>query len=356
MKILKIPLRIITLVTVFFTLVAYVSSWTRPQTMAYVQFVGMAYPWLFLCNLILIAIWLRLKNRYWIIPLATILIGWSHFVRFVGFSIFDGNSNGVPIKVMTYNIDNFSYCIDKDMPAAHTQAFEDFIRKENPDVLCLQEAFITSAEYQTRLKRFPTLVSYPYYYHPAERAMVIFSKYPAVQFDKIMLAEQKNETANGAIYADLNVNGKIVRLINTHLQSNSIRVTADAVLNRQTLRDEGKQKATRNMFSRIARMSYLRAQQAEGLRAFIKTSPYPIIVAGDFNDTPQSYTYAQVSDGLQDAFAKRGLGLGVTYDRKIPGLRIDYILTSPKFDIISHRIWSKPFSDHYAVMAKIGIK
>jgi endonuclease/exonuclease/phosphatase (EEP) superfamily protein YafD len=49
-----------------------------------------------------------------------------------------------------------------------------------------------------------------------------------------------------------------------------------------------------------------RGAQADILHQKITESPYPVIVCGDFNDVPNSYTYFKVRDDLQDAFLKKG--------------------------------------------------
>jgi endonuclease/exonuclease/phosphatase family metal-dependent hydrolase len=356
MNLFRTALRISNLILILLTFIAYLSSWTKPQEMWYIQFVGMAYPWLLFCNIILIIIWLRLKTRYYLFSLATILLGWSHFSHFVGWSILNGSTDGFRLKVLTYNIDNFSYFLKSQDFEKRYAAFEKFITKENPDLICLQESFITTPEYSNRIKKFPCLAAYPYIVHPVEKGIVIFSKIPPLQQGKIQLSEDRNETANGANFADFNINSKPIRLIITHLQSNSVTERTAAIINNPNLRDEETQETAKSVIRGIRNMSYFRAKQSEQIKAFIKKSPYPVIVAGDFNDTPQSYTYAQISEGLQDAFAEKGFGLGITYGGKIPALRIDYILVSPKLKVLSHRIPSQPFSDHYPVVAEIGVE
>jgi endonuclease/exonuclease/phosphatase family metal-dependent hydrolase len=323
--------------------------------MWYLQFVGMLYPWLLLCHIIFILSWLRLRKRYFLFSLATILLGWTHFTHFVGWSIFDGSTDGVRLKIMTCNIDNFVHFYDKKEGAKNIADFEKFIKTENPDIICLQESFITTAEYSTRLKKFPCLLAYPYILHPVEKGIVILAKIAPTRHGKITLHEDKNETANGANFADFSIQNKSIRLIVTHLQSNSVRERTEGIVDAPTLRDKETQSTIKNIIRRVRDMSYFRAKQAEGIKTFIKQSPYPVIVAGDFNDTPQSYTYAQIADGLQDAFTKKGFGLGITYGGVIPALRIDYVLASPKLNILSHSIHKKDYSDHYPVIAEIGI-
>ncbi len=356
MKGFRYLLRIANLLLILLTFVAYLSSWTRPQEMWYVQFIGMAYPWLLLCHIILIIIWLRLSTKYYLLSIATIILGWSHFSHFVGWSIFNGSTDGFRLKIMTYNIDNFTYLLKGQDLEKRNAAFEKFIKKENPDIICLQESFITTPEYHTRIKKIPCLAAYPHTIHPVEKGMVIFSKIAPIEQGKIPLAEERNETANGANYADFNINSKPIRLIITHLQSNSITERTAAIIESHNIRDQDTKENAKDIIRSVRDMSYFRAKQGEGINAFIKKSPYPIIVAGDFNDTPQSYTYAKISENLQDAFAQKGFGLGITYGGKIPALRIDYILVSPKLKVLSHRIPKQPFSDHYPVVAEIGVE
>ncbi|MBK6641784.1 MAG: hypothetical protein IPG39_11360 [Bacteroidetes bacterium] len=89
--------------------------------------------------------------------------------------------------------------------------------------------------------------------------------------------------------------------------------------------DEETVARTRNILKRLKKAFIKRAAQADMISKHIGTSPYPVIVCGDFNDTSLSYTYKTISAGLLDAFRESGSGMGSTYTGPIPGLRIDYI-------------------------------
>ena len=84
----------------------------------------------------------------------------------------------------------------------------------------------------------------------------------------------------------------------------------------------------------------------------MNNSPYKVIVCGDFNDTPQSYTYNLLSENLNDSFKTKGVGFGTTYAGSIPALRIDYILTHEKIKVQSHKILKENYSDHFPVICK----
>ncbi|MEM8906288.1 MAG: endonuclease/exonuclease/phosphatase family protein, partial [Bacteroidota bacterium] len=92
-----------------------------------------------------------------------------------------------------------------------------------------------------------------------------------------------------------------------------------------------------------------RAQQAHLVAEHVRNSPYPVMICGDFNETPLSYVYRILSAPLQDAFKQKGSGLGTTYAGKIPALRIDYILADRRLKILDHQILYKSYSDHYPV-------
>jgi endonuclease/exonuclease/phosphatase family metal-dependent hydrolase len=94
-----------------------------------------------------------------------------------------------------------------------------------------------------------------------------------------------------------------------------------------------------------------RAQQSELLKGQINLSKYPVIVAGDFNDTPVSYSYTRIRKGLNDAFVSSGYGAGFTYRGNYPANRIDYILYDDALECKYFDIMKVRYSDHYPVAA-----
>jgi endonuclease/exonuclease/phosphatase (EEP) superfamily protein YafD len=72
---------------------------------------------------------------------------------------------------------------------------------------------------------------------------------------------------------------------------------------------------------------------------------------------PGSYVYQEVKGGLKDAFVSKGLGLGRTYRKIFPTLRIDYILYNP--DLLICKGYISPdvsLSDHNPVIATFSVK
>jgi endonuclease/exonuclease/phosphatase family metal-dependent hydrolase len=78
-------------------------------------------------------------------------------------------------------------------------------------------------------------------------------------------------------------------------------------------------------------------------------SPYPIMLCGDFNDVPASYTYQSLSKGFTDSFKQFYIGMGGTFPRFFPALRIDYILFQEPLQCTHFALFRNNLSDHYPV-------
>ena len=91
-------------------------------------------------------------------------------------------------------------------------------------------------------------------------------------------------------------------------------------------------------------------------RAHKETAKY-MIVCGDFNDTPLSYSHHVFNRFMTDAYAKSGVGMGITYHEHRLYYRIDHIFCSrnitPLYTWID-RIQKD--SDHYPVISKIRLE
>jgi len=98
-----------------------------------------------------------------------------------------------------------------------------------------------------------------------------------------------------------------------------------------------------------------RGKQADKLTIHAKGSPHPVVITGDFNDTPNSYTYEVIGKERKDAFLEAGKGLGFTYAGPIPGLRIDYIFTDEDIKVSNFETLKKGKSDHYPISCYVEL-
>ena len=82
-------------------------------------------------------------------------------------------------------------------------------------------------------------------------------------------------------------------------------------------------------------------------------SHYPIILCGDFNDVPYSYTYHTLLSNLVDGFKEGGDGFMYTYRGMRGVFRIDYIFNDPSMQCVKYYTVEKNYSDHLPVFSKI---
>ena len=156
------------------------------------------------------------------------------------------------------------------------------------------------------------------------------------------------------IHADIKLNDDTIRVYSTHLQSLQLKKTDYENINELTKGDRVIDNS-RSIFSKLSRGSALRSTQAEVIKMLVKDSPYPVLFAGDLNDVPNSYTYFTVKGNMQDAFLKKGFGMGRTFTGLAPTLRIDYIFADKDFKIIQFNRLVKNLSDHYMLVADVKL-
>ncbi|MEO1515683.1 MAG: endonuclease/exonuclease/phosphatase family protein [Bacteroidota bacterium] len=331
---------------ILLTFVAYLAPYVNPEAFWPISFFGMAYPWLLLANVLVLVGWLVLRKRYFLLPLGCILMGWSHLTGFIGLSWSGGTEQGV--SVMTYNIQYLSYAwADKGAnKSAREKQFIQFLKGNRPDVLCLQECNKYSLELIAKQ------LGYRNIHRVDTKGTAILSDFPLKDKGHVEFGTR----TNSCLWADVLIDGKSLRVYSIHLQSNRVSTQADKVLNEGNIQEKETWKTIGGMISNVKEAGKRRARQALQVARHVAVSKKPVVVCGDFNDTPQSYTYRLISKHLQDAFRKKGAGLGTTYAGDIPALRIDYILADERLDILDCDLINVPFSDHYPVRSHIKWK
>ena len=152
------------------------------------------------------------------------------------------------------------------------------------------------------------------------------------------------------IFTDLLINSDTIRVYNCHLQSYRLREAEINTIDSIDFNNHPKTKEKLMVLSLKFKEALIkRAEQAATLREHLNKSPYPVIVCGDFNDTPVSFTYRTVKGDLEDSFTQSGKGTANTYHGKLPSFRIDYILYSPIFISFNFKVSSINHSDHFPI-------
>ncbi len=214
----------------------------------------------------------------------------------------------------------------------------DFIKETSPQVLCVQE-------YHPNNHIDFSFFKYKYENLSGKKitnGQVIFSQYPIINSGSVEFPD----TPNNAIFADV-VKGKdTLRIYNIHLESMRIDTKAENL----------KKEDSERLLKRVGKTFEMQQFQAELFLMHKKQCPYKMIICGDFNNSAFSYVYRTIKDDLNDAFKEAGNGFGRTYDFKFFPARIDFILSDEAFAVNGFKTFSTHNSDHFPIMATLGLE
>ncbi len=343
------------MISALFLGLSYVSPFISPQDFWPFAFIGLAYYYLLLVNLGFMLLWLFLRRRNALVSLITILLGWNHLGHLVRLNFNSSPAETGTIKVLSWNVRLFDLYNWSKNKQTRNKIFA-FLKNEKADILCLQE-FYESPEHFPVLDTLRSLqqAGHVHTAYTLEKqgqyfGIATFSVYPIVNKGFIDFNERTN---NSCIYTDILKEKDTIRIYNLHLQSNTLNQEDIDFLEHLGKDEVNEIEGSGKIFEKLKQGFIKRAAQAEIVADHISRSPYPVIVCGDMNDSPFSYTYSTVSSGLTDCFESCGSGVGRTYNGKFPSFRIDYILHSEKFEAVEFQTIPVDLSDHYPVTCKV---
>ena len=339
-------------------LLSYFSPYTPPYKLFIVSFLGLAYPFLLIGNMLFVAYWIILSKRFFFLSLLSILIGFNHLgdlfqISFKG----DPAKSLYTSKIVSFNVRVFDLYNWTQNRNTRDKMFNMF-KEEAPDILCLQEFYVDDSRYFTTLDTIIKLQPAKYYHVDYTKTLrninhwgiATFSSYPILKKGRVLFKEKNN---NICIFTDVKINEDTVRIYNMHLQSIHFSGSDYKILkDLQTAEIDH----SKNLMRRINNALIKRSRQAEQVAAHIRNCKYPVIICGDFNDTPSSYSYQTISNGMIDAFKESGNGFGRTYIGKFPSFRIDYILHSQSIDSYDFRTIKKRLSDHHPLSCLFAVE
>lgn len=322
---------------------SYLSIFVNPAKMWFMTLFGLMYlPFLVLNAVLLVLALVRRSKAMWIPIVAllpSLLLFGGHF-QLVGSSVPPGPDD---IKIVSYNVGRFRFSGDAD--ACRDSVFS-FLRRQDADIICLQEvasAGKTSfADLFGREFKGYNVEYYSYSGKSGSYGNVTLSRFPLHGKGKITF----EQSANMAVYGDYEIGGRLVRVYNCHFQSYNISLAGIGRALKKSTSD-----AVRNTEGKMRFSLRLRPRQVDAVIKDIQDCKLASFVAGDFNDTPMSYTYWKMSRGRRDSFKDAGRGFGATYSMLGPLLRIDYILSPENMRATSHKVVKLSYSDHYPIIA-----
>lgn len=343
-------------------LLSYLSPFINPNTIKFIPLFGLAYPFILLSNILLLIFWLVVKSKWaWVIGITIIIGGKLHF-RVFTLGSDDDNEDAIELSIMSYNVRLFDrYNSDRKKSYTTKDKIFNFLRENSTDVICFQEFYQQDAptSFVTKDSLIPLLKTVDYHeryaHHLAGRqnfGVAIYSKFPIIEKGTINFNNESSQF-NFCIYSDIVKEKDTFRVYNVHLQSIRFGKEDYALFEESTLPNKVKQNRILQLFSKVTKAYPVRAEQTQLILEHVKKSPFPVIICGDFNDTPMSYTYNRFYSSMVDAYKNTSTGIGATYIGKIPIGRIDYIFHSSELGSTQFSIQEEELSDHRAIQCSV---
>lgn len=344
-------------------LFAYLSVHVSPEKFWPLAFFGLAFPYLLLVNIGFAVLWLIRRRWHFLLSIAVIFLGWNHITNVIQLS-WGQDKNPRPaepsFKIMTYNVRMFDFYQWSNERGSANKMLE-FFREQKPDILCLQEFYIPKTEEDISIDFILNSLPWMGYKHidyinnfmGGMYGVATFSKYPIVRKG----SQAFENSVNRVIFTDVVIGNDTIRIFNNHLQSYRLANNNLHFINNIKLEYTDEQlKEAKELSKKLKNAFITRSQQVAQVSNMIKNSPYKVLVCGDFNDTPVSYTYKQMRGNLNDSFITSGKGVSNTYHGRAPRFRIDYIFYSPELVSSGYTRHEVEYSDHYPVSTLIYLE
>lgn len=335
-KIISLTLLLLTALLYIVSLLCRFSAFFSPEQGAAWMLLGLATPAVLALDAAALAAWL--VARRWLaalLPLAALIANAGYIRAMVRIPRPAAVAAAPELRIATLNC--YTFNLRGDVAAtAHDVAR--IVERERIDLLCLQEFGETAAFPADSTAALLARCGLAHWRRAGESALA--SRYPLEACRHFLFPDSEN----GGLHADLRINGRTLRIFSVHLQTTGLN---------QLQLDHGGRPPLGKAVGALARNGAQRARQVDWLCAQIDASPHPVVVAGDFNETPASYLYRQLHERLTDGFREAGSGCGATFRYLGMPLRIDFILYDRTLEATSYRTLRDRVSDHRMVVAGI---
>jgi endonuclease/exonuclease/phosphatase family metal-dependent hydrolase len=261
------------------------------------------------------------------------------------------------IKLISYNVCSYggNYKYENGF-----ETVRDYLKEQQPDIVCVQEDADTWRRYV--MKEYAKVLPYNDTIVLANNdltlnALGIHTRYPIVKRERIPYSS----LANGSAAWWLKVGEDTLIVVNNHFESCHLS-TEDRQQYRHIIKGEIPRDSLRTesaiLLVKLAEANAKRAGQIRAVRDYVKEhANYPVIVCGDFNDNPISYSRHTMGETLTDCFVATGRGIGLSYNQKAFSFRIDHIFCSKDIQPYNCQVDDKmDASDHYPLICWLKIR
>src|SRR5258706_6438213 len=277
------------IIVVFFFLLSCLAPYLNPQKWWFISFLGLAFPFLLLIVVLIIAGWLILfKYRFALINVLVFLLSFKSIIVFFSFhrpGAFNYKKEPGSIRVATWNVDRFIEMKRNNNKGSQVRLkMFDLIKQQDADVLCLQE-FHTSTlpDFYDNITPIQKELGYPYFYFSFDTdgdslfySSIIFSRYPVV--DSGLIRYPRPTLPDVLLHADIKVNNDTIRIYTTHLQSLQLGKRDYERINKIKSAEDSLLSNSRRILSKLKRGISNRSIQADIIRDMLEDNPHPVLL------------------------------------------------------------------------------
>ena len=331
-------------------LISAYSPFIQPQSLPVLSCAGLAFPLFLIVNVLFLIFWLVVYRRYAILPVLLFICSWQAIGDYMPINLSRGDVPDGSIKILSFNTRAFGE------KASHTKETPNeilaYLQESNADIICLQEYIwgkkLKKKDIDYAMRKYP----YRHYYSLAGglNGLGCYSRFPILSAKPIKYKSKRN----GSIAYQIKVEEDTLLVINNHLES--FKIGDSDVKAYQEIIDSPNDKKNavgiRKLVKKLAEGTVIRAQQVDTIASIAsRFKGKGVIVCGDFNDTPISYSCNRMASEYINVFGESGNGLGWTYNQSGFNFRIDHIFISEYWQSYGTYVdQSAVWADHYPLI------
>lgn len=361
--IVRTCLRIVSWAIYAVTLLAAFGGHINPDHLTLPSILVLVLPYLALLTFIISLAWFATRHLITgALGIAAILIGWSGIGASFPLSLPDKAPEGAKtFRILTFNSLHLD---DIERPDAPGNRAANFLINCGADIICLQE--LVNWDDPKEIHNFSEglrdslFAVYPYRAGlPAEGHgdLKVLSKYPVTLVPGV--ADLTEYVSNRFAYFRVDIDGTRIGLVNMHLTSYSLtekeRNVITDIHSAKTAKNSAREFKS-EIFSKLQNSFQGRADNVDNLIDKTADIRGPLIVCGDFNDVPASWSYRKMrSAGFKDAYAETSFGPAITYNQHMFLFHLDQIFYRGNLQPLWVKKERIKTSDHYPLMAEFAI-
>ncbi len=366
--IIKRIIIVINVLAAILLLIAGYSYLLNPASWWLLAMAGLIFPVIYFGNFLLMCVTILINKKAALITLVALLITIPTFLKCFSFGSNEAFNQAKPtnqLRVVSWNVGLMNLNA-RDTQVAIKQNLEilNALKETDADVICLQE-FLTSLVpngHYNFLDSIKRTQNYPYHFYAVDydvyegffvSGTLILSRFPLLEKDKMAF---KGPFRGSLVSADILFEGKKINLLSSRLQSLNFKRDEYAIFSNLK---KGKADAWKGSGTMMRKIKYAYSQRFHQVSMIKEMEKKEIaqIFTGDLNDVPGSYAYAQIKGDMNDAWLDKGFGIGRTFSRISPTLRIDYIFYNKHLIATqTKRIITKKGSDHYGLVTDFKLR